>query len=88
MLCRGELPTVRIGRALRIPTQAVHEWVERQVGAAHNGCHVGPGVRQQEVNVCHTDVKTVPFGGRRTPTQAAKELDVLLEQRTEGKQQL
>lgn len=25
----GELPTVRIGRAVRIPTRAIREWVER-----------------------------------------------------------
>ena len=26
----GGLPTVRVGRAVRIPAQAVREWVERQ----------------------------------------------------------
>jgi excisionase family DNA binding protein len=26
----GEIPTVRIGRALRIPAKALQEWVEKQ----------------------------------------------------------
>jgi excisionase family DNA binding protein len=31
MLNRGDLPTVRIGRAVRIPTSALEEWVDRRV---------------------------------------------------------
>ena len=40
---------------------------------------------RQEKSTCHTNAKIVRFGGRLTPTRAAKELDALLERRTERK---
>ena len=30
MIASGELPCVRIGRAVRVPVSALKEWVERQ----------------------------------------------------------
>lgn len=30
LISEGEIPTVRIGRALRIPAKALQEWVEKQ----------------------------------------------------------
>ena len=34
LLSSGEIPSVSIGRARRIPAVALREWVDRQVGAA------------------------------------------------------
>ena len=31
LIARGEIPTVRIGRAVRIPTHALEEWASRQM---------------------------------------------------------
>ena len=31
LIVRGEIPTVRIGRSVRIPARALAEWAERQV---------------------------------------------------------
>ena len=30
MMANGELPVVRIGRSVRVPADALREWVERQ----------------------------------------------------------
>ena len=82
MLDRGELPKVRVGKSIKIPAASIHNWVAQQASLAHNTYCVGSGVRQQEVNVCHINAKTAASGGRTSPTQAAKELDALLEPRT------
>lgn len=31
MMAAGTLPTVRIGRAIRVPSDALDEWVQRQI---------------------------------------------------------
>jgi excisionase family DNA binding protein len=31
MIASGELPSVRIGRAVRVPVDALKQWVERQI---------------------------------------------------------
>ncbi len=31
LIASGELPSVRIGRAIRIPVQAFNDWIERKV---------------------------------------------------------
>jgi excisionase family DNA binding protein len=31
MIASGELPSVRIGRAVRVPVNALKQWVERQI---------------------------------------------------------
>lgn len=36
-LTSGVLPAVRIGRSLRVPADAVAEWVRRQVSPTHDG---------------------------------------------------
>jgi excisionase family DNA binding protein len=33
---RGDLPTVHVGRALRIPSAALRDWVEQQTTEAKN----------------------------------------------------
>ena len=34
MVAAGELPVIRIGRAIRLPVKGLNEWVERQREAA------------------------------------------------------
>ncbi|MDZ7839638.1 MAG: helix-turn-helix domain-containing protein [Gammaproteobacteria bacterium] len=84
LLAQGVLPCVRIGRAVRIPRQAVENYVRRLAEIGQNGPSVEPAVRGG-TNACHIDAKTVPSGGRVSSTHAEKELDALLEQRTEGR---
>ena len=93
----GELPTVHVGRARRVPTEAVREWVAAQTQDSHNDRCVGPGVLKGG-STCH-DVKrakavtrTVSTGGRthrtggpRTSTRAAEELAAVLELPTAGR---
>lgn len=78
---RRELPAVRVLGRVCVPAAAVREWIDRKMQPAHNQECAGPGVRK-EVKACHTVAKIVPFGGSASSTQAAKELDALLEQRT------
>jgi excisionase family DNA binding protein len=33
MMASGELPTFRKGRAVRVPTRALEQWIERQTAA-------------------------------------------------------
>ncbi len=37
MLAQGELPAVRIGRSVRVPEQALREWLERQTEEQNAG---------------------------------------------------
>jgi excisionase family DNA binding protein len=84
LIDRGEIPSVKIGRSLRIPAQAVHDWIEDQTREGHNVRCAGDV--QQENSACHTNAKIVPFGGCLTPTQMARELDALLRAPPEKKQ--
>ena len=34
MVQAGELPSVRMGKSVRVPAQALRDWVARQVGGA------------------------------------------------------
>ena len=82
----GELPTVPIGRSLRIRRYDLSAYVDGRVSRKDNlGC-AGPGVLGTEKHACHTDAKTVPSGGRHLPGQTAKELDALLGLQTRQKQ--
>ncbi len=36
LLARGELPTVKIGRATRVPAESLQRWVRKQVAAAES----------------------------------------------------
>jgi excisionase family DNA binding protein len=36
LLERGELPTMRIGRLIRIPPEGVRAWLDRNIHQAHN----------------------------------------------------
>jgi excisionase family DNA binding protein len=85
MLASGELPRVKVRGAVRIPAQAVLNWVAHQIDVADNRCRVGSGVRKKEVKACHINANGAATGGSRTSTRAAKELDALLEPRTARK---
>lgn len=37
LIQRGELPVVRVGRAVRVPAAALQRWVERQTDGAADG---------------------------------------------------
>jgi len=37
LIQRGELPVIRVGRAVRIPAAALQRWVERQMDGAADG---------------------------------------------------
>ena len=80
-IARGELPTVKIGRSIKVPKASVLVWIQAQTRYNY-GC-VGSAV--QEKSICHINAKTVGSGGRHSPTQAAKELDALLEPPTARK---
>jgi excisionase family DNA binding protein len=93
MLERGELPSIRIGRAVRIPADAVREWVDQNMTHPHNQQCAGPDVRG--VSTCQksaTGTKMVSTrekirhtGGSATSTQVARELAAVLELSIERK---
>ncbi|WP_082054071.1 helix-turn-helix domain-containing protein [Methyloterricola oryzae] len=83
MIDRGDIPAVKVGRTVRVPAHSVRSWIESQLQSRHNNQCAGD-VRQEK-STCHTNVKIVRFGGHPTPTRAARELDALLERRTERK---
>ena len=71
----GGLPHIRIGRCIRVPKQAVLDWVQGQT--LYNLECAGSDV--QEKSTCHISANKVRTGGHRSPMQTAKELDALLE---------
>lgn len=94
MVERGELPTVKVGRLVRIPASAAHEWQEEQMSPAHNDNRAGRDV--QGGSTCRRsarpEIRTVSKGGRirRTggrvsPMKAADELAAVLELSTARK---
>ena len=81
----GELPVVRIRGCIRVPKQAILDWLKgetrynsRCAGSAVQGastCHISASKREVKVR----------SGGYRSPTQTVSELESLLEQRKRGK---
>ncbi len=41
MLASGELPSVRIGKSVRVPTEALRLWVQERVNAGDAHVHIG-----------------------------------------------
>lgn len=80
----GELPSCRIGRLIRIPSDSVREYVARMTLGAHNST-CAESVAWKGATPCHTDERTRRIGGSVTVMQPAKELDVLLERLTAAK---
>ena len=85
LIHNGELPSLRIGRCIRVPKQAVLDWIEAQT--RYNAKCVGSAV--QGVRTCHISASKrevkAGSGGYRSPMQTASELESLLEQRKRGK---
>ena len=81
----GELPHLRIRGCIRVPKQAVSDWVESQT--RYNSMCVGSAV--QGASTCHISASKrevkARSGGYRSPTQTVSELESLLEQRKRGK---
>lgn len=77
----GELPVCRVGRLVRIPSDAVREYVSRMTEEAHNRPRTESETWKGN-SPCHTDVRTRHSGGSNTPTQAASQLTELLGQLT------
>jgi excisionase family DNA binding protein len=38
MIVRGELPSVRVGRSVRVPREELFAWIGSQVGATGSSC--------------------------------------------------
>ena len=81
----GELPHLRIRGCIRVPKQAVSDWVESQT--RYNSRCVGAAV--QGASTCHISASKreviARSGGHRSPMQTASELESLLEQHKKGK---
>ena len=81
----GVLPVVRIRGCIRVPKQAVLDWLKgetrynsRCAGSAVQGastCHISASKREVKAS----------SGGHRSPMQTASELESLLEQHKRGK---
>ena len=84
----GELPTVYVGRARRVPAEAVRDWVTAQMTESHNDRCAGPDVlkggstcrsaNSGGTRTGYSNVRTLPTTGRHSSTRAASELDALL----------
>ena len=71
---KGELPVVQIGRNIRIPKQAVCDWIEGRT-SYNLGC---AGSAVQGASTCQLSAKTVRSGGHLSQMQTERELDALL----------
>lgn len=89
LIDRRQLAVVRIGRTVRVEVASVRAYVERSMRPAHNLTCAGPNVPYKGEGTCRsanrggirtasTNVPTLRTTGRRTSTQAARELDALL----------
>ncbi|MCG7871064.1 MAG: helix-turn-helix domain-containing protein [Candidatus Thiodiazotropha lotti] len=72
MLDRGDLPTVRVGRSIRIPTKALKDWVEQGTDQSEKL------IQTRFISRCSTHGKKPSSGQLVAPTTASKELDDLL----------
>ena len=81
----GVLPVVRIRGCIRVPKQAVLDWLKGQT--RYNPRCAGSVV--QEKSTCHISASKrevkASSGGYRSPMQTASELESLLEQHKKGK---
>ena len=73
------LPVVQLGKRKKaIPLKDLKEWIDRRKSLCYDSEATGTVARNKENKPCHTAAKTRSFGGRPTPTQAARELGNLL----------
>ena len=73
----GALPICRIGRLVRVPADAVREYVAHGTRPKYNLPCVESGTLRS-TSSWSTDARIPRFGGEISPTQAAKELGALL----------
>lgn len=87
LVARGDLPAVRIGRAVRIPLASVHSYIDRALGNnAGCGAVQGRSVWQDaKTKTASIVVPIRPIGGRVTSTRMDAELDALLAPLTDAK---
>ena len=92
MVNDGRLPRVQGMRQIRIPVVAFEQWVLDNSGYNPDGAgsdmrnpNRSPKCLSARNEMESSDVKLVSSGGVPTLTQAAKELDALLEQPANGK---
>ncbi|MCL1860878.1 MAG: helix-turn-helix domain-containing protein [Proteobacteria bacterium] len=75
----GALPVCRVGRLVRVPADAVREYVARTTQGKYNVPCVESGTLRS-TSSWSTDAKIPRSTGGVSPTQAARELDALLAQ--------
>ena len=83
LISKGELPTVRVGTRLLIPSSAVAHWIECQtlpyaqsgVGQTARGTGLCP---EEKTRMASTNAVIRRTGGPVTPTHAAHELAAVL----------
>jgi hypothetical protein len=94
LLDRGDLSPGRVGRRLMVRADSVRAYVDRATTGSDNWPGAGPDVQEEStcqradnngIRTAFTVAPTPRTGGRRTSTQAAKELDALLAPKTAGK---
>ena len=84
MMERGELPWVRIGRAIRIPGESIKKWIDMNMSTEHNQTCAGnvqggkSTCQKEKTRTDSINARIHPTGGRVTPTQAARELAVVV----------
>ena len=93
LIDQGELPSLRIGRCIRVPKQAILDWVEAQT--RYNSRCAGLVVRNPKgERKCLNSARKGKgsredlgrsSGGRLTPTQVVEDFNALLGQPTRGK---
>ena len=81
LVAENILPSVKFGRAIRVPKQAVLDWIEGQT--RYNWGCVGSAV--QGASTCHISARKVRSGGHLSQMQTERELDALLEPPTARK---
>jgi len=87
LIGRGKLPSIRLGRIIRVPVKAITELLDEPIPESDNYSCAGPAV--QEKSTCHISASErevrASSGGYRSPMQTVNELESLLEQRKRGK---
>ena len=86
MVQKGEIPSLRIGRTIRIPTELLKDWMQQECGYTSTG--VGRAAQNPKgESEWPINAKTVGTGGGNTKTLSVEGgLDDLLERRKRGKQ--
>ena len=84
MVQKGQIPSLRIGRTIRIPTEQLKDWIREQSG--YTSTRVGRAAQYPKgESEWPINAKTVRSGGHRSSMQMGKELDALLERRKRRK---